>query len=476
MTFYFFDLETSGFSEKYDRIMQFGGQRTDLDLKPIGKPDNILIKLSDDILPQPEAVLVHGITPQKTRQEGISEAEFTKYLSQKVFTPDTIAVGYNNVRFDNKFIRFLFWRNFTDAYEWAWKNGCSTWDLLDVVRMCRALRPDGIKWPFASDGKPSNKLELVASVNKFKHDAHDALGDVKALVELAQLVKHKQPKLFEYLLKVRSKDRVAPIVNSGQPFIYTSGRYPSEWQKTTVVATLSGVPERDAAFVYDLRIDPDELKGFGPAELAERWLARGEDVPYFPIKKLVFNRCPAVVADLRVLDKASQKRLGLHMELIENHYQKLAKQPDLGERMIRAMELADKNRQPKLVLDIASVDGALYEGFVNDADKIKMGAVRAADAETIVGFEPGFNDERLNLLLPLYKGRNFPASLNPDEKKIWQEYKKARLESRAEEYQEKISELSASAGLTKPAKHLLTDLADWGRSVQSATAEPAART
>ncbi len=475
--------------------MQFGGQRTDLDLKPIGKPDNILVKLTDDILPQPEAVLVHGITPQKTRTSGMSEAEFAKYLSGEVFTPDTIAVGYNNVRFDNKFIRFLFWRNFTDAYEWAWKNGCSTWDFLDVVRTCRALRPDGIKWPFASDGKPSNKLELLASVNKFKHDAHDALGDVKALVELARLIKSEQPKLFDYLLKLRSKDKVAPIVNSGQPFIYTSGRYPSEWQKTTVVAALSGVPERDAAFVYDLRIDPDQYKNASPEDLLKMWTYRpprnmqpsgvqgaGEqagavhDAGYFPIKQLVFNRCPAVVADLRVLDKASQKRLGLHMEVINNHFKKLAKQPDLGERMVRAMELSDKKRQPKLVLDIASVDGALYEGFVNDADKIKMGAVRAADAETIADFEPGFSDERLNLLLPLYKGRNFPASLSADETKIWQDYKKARLDSRASQYQAKISELSASAGLSKPAKHLLTDLADWGQFVQTAGVGSVART
>ena len=144
MTFYFFDLETSGFSARDDRIMQFAGQRTDMDLEPIGEPDNILVKISADVLPQPEAVLVHGITPQQTLSEGISEAELTKYLTSQVFTRDTIAVGYNNIRFDNDFIRFTFWRNFNDSYEWCWKDGCSTWDLLDVVRITRALRPEGI--------------------------------------------------------------------------------------------------------------------------------------------------------------------------------------------------------------------------------------------------------------------------------------------------------------------------------------------
>ena len=101
MTFYFFDLETSGFRAREDRIVQFAGQRTDMDLNPMGKPDNLLIKLSDDILPQPDAVLVHGITPQKTKAEGISEAELCKYLTNQVFVEDTVAVGYNNIRFDN---------------------------------------------------------------------------------------------------------------------------------------------------------------------------------------------------------------------------------------------------------------------------------------------------------------------------------------------------------------------------------------
>jgi exodeoxyribonuclease-1 len=229
MTFYFFDLETSGFSPKNDRIMQFAGQRTDTDLNPLGEPDNILIKITPDILPQPDAVLIHGITPQKTLVEGITEPELAKYLTSQVFTKDTIAVGYNNIRFDNDFIRFMFWRNFTDAYEWCWKDGCSTWDLLDVVRMTRALRPEGIKWPFASDGKPSNKLELLSAINKLDHvDAHDALSDVRATIALAKLLKTKQPKLFNYLLEHRDKKKIAPLITSGKPVVYTSGRYPSE--------------------------------------------------------------------------------------------------------------------------------------------------------------------------------------------------------------------------------------------------------
>ena len=44
-TFFFYDLETSGFSPRDDRIMQFAGQRTDLELNPIGDPINILVMM-----------------------------------------------------------------------------------------------------------------------------------------------------------------------------------------------------------------------------------------------------------------------------------------------------------------------------------------------------------------------------------------------------------------------------------------------
>ena len=157
-TFFFYDLETSGFSARDDRIMQFAGQRTAMDLTPIGEPVNILVKLTDDILPSPDAIMVTGITPQATLGDGYSEKEFCDILMSDVFTPGTIAVGFNNVRFDDEFIRHTLWRNFFDPYAWAWSDNRSRWDMLDVVRMTRALRPDGITWPVDGDGKAVNKL------------------------------------------------------------------------------------------------------------------------------------------------------------------------------------------------------------------------------------------------------------------------------------------------------------------------------
>src|SRR5579884_1460935 len=189
-SFFFYDLETSGFSPRGARIMQFAGQRTDMELNPVGDPVDFFIKLTPDVLPQPDAVLITGITPQQTLADGIGEAEFLQIFYKKICQPGTIFLGFNSVRFDDEFMRFLHYRNFYDAYEWHWKDNNSRWDLLDVVRMTRALRPEGIEWPFAPDGKPTNRLEFLSAINKLDHaHAHDALSDVYATIAMARLIK-----------------------------------------------------------------------------------------------------------------------------------------------------------------------------------------------------------------------------------------------------------------------------------------------
>jgi exodeoxyribonuclease-1 len=467
-TFYFYDLETSGFSGRNDRIMQFAGQRTDKDLNPIGEPDNIYIKMTADILPQPEAVLVHGITPQKTLAEGITEAEFAKYLTSQVSVPDTILVGYNNIRFDNDFIRFTLWRNFHDAYEWSWKNGCGTWDLLDVTRMTRALRPEGIKWPFAPDGKPSNKLEYITSVNGLDHaDAHDALSDVMACLALARLLKQKQPKLFEYLLNNRSKDKIAPLVNAGRPLVYTSGRYPSEFNKTTVAVIVTQKDDKSGALMYDLRIDPDEFRDLPAAELAARWSARGEDVPYFPVKTVGYNKCPAM-APFEVLEKDDgYAKLQLHKELVLNHLQKLKKADGFGAKLLEALEIMWPKRQAGLVDDPLKVDGQLYDGFLPDGDRAKMSVIRTAKAEELSNLNLDFKDGRLKLLLPLYKARNFQTNLNDQERQEWEFFRRQKLvaSGQMERFFGRLEEIAKTPGIDDQKRYLLEELNLYAQTV-----------
>jgi exodeoxyribonuclease I len=479
-SFFFYDLETSGFNPKTARIMQFAGQRTDMELKAVGEPVNVLIKLTPEILPEPDAILVTGITPQATLQDGVTEAEFLKLFHEQVATPDTIFVGFNSVRFDDEFMRYLQYRNFYDAYEWQWQDGRSRWDLLDVVRMTRALRPDGIKWPFASDGQPTNRLEFLTAVNKLDHsNAHDALSDVLATIAVTRLIKTKQPKLFDFLLTMRDKRTVAKLVTSGEPFVYTSGKYPSEFEKTTVATMLMEHPHtQGAALVYDLRQDPTPFLKMDVAALLQAWRwTKDPEAVRLPVKTLKYNRCPAV-APLGVAgDTATQQRLGLTLEAIGKHRALLRQhQAAFTDKLRQALDQLDAEqvkRQASLVDNQLTVDARLYDGFISPADKPVMSAARAAKpAELDEGLASSFKDERLKSLLPLYKARNYPLALDADERLAWEAFCRQQLfeggpASRLAKYFKRLEELAAGK-LTDNQQYLLEELRLYGQSIMPA--------
>jgi exodeoxyribonuclease-1 len=471
-TLYFYDLETTGISAKNGRIMQFAGQRTDLSLKPIGEPDNILIKLTDDILPEPDAVLITGITPQSTFADGLTEAEFLRIFAATIAVPGTIFTGFNSVRFDDEFMRYTQYRNFYDPYEWVWKDDRSRWDLLDVVRMTRALRPEGINWPFAPDGKPANRLELLTKLNKLDHEnAHDALSDVYATIAVARLIYNKQQKLFEYLLGMRDKKKIQELVCAEQPFVYSSGKYPSAYEKTTVAVSLGNHPDKQGVLVFDLRHDPAELAGKTPAELVAWWTDYkiADETKRFPVKTLQFNRCPAV-APLGVLDESSQERLKIDLKKIEEHFKALKKYPDLRKNLLAAVDLMNKKRQATFLADPQDVDGQLYDGFIEGGDKTAMSVVRAASKDEIASLDIGFKDPRLTGLLPLYKARNFRGQLSTDELEQWETFRRHRLlngggNSKAARYFARLAELAERPNLSPQDQFLLEELQLYGQSV-----------
>lgn len=447
--------------------MQFAGQRTDMDLKPIGEPVNVLVALSEEVLPEPQAILITGITPQKTLDEGYSEADFLKLLSEQVLLPGTIMVGFNNIRFDDEFMRYTLYRNFYDPYEWAWQDDRGRWDLLDVVRMTRALRPEGIQWPVKEGGKPVNSLEEIAAANGFDHKrAHDAQSDVEVLIDTARLLKSTQPKLFDYLLKMRSKNEIAKLVNldNPQPFVYTSGRYPISLGHTTVAYPIAPGDKPGSVIVYNLRHDSTEWDKMSVKELKDIRFADYEKrqiegfVP-LPAKVLSYNKCPAV-APLGVLDKQAQERVKIDLELVQQNLARL-----------RRSGLANKLREVLANGEFAKqtdVDAQLYDGFAPESDKPKMNAVRNASANDLADFNPNFADERLAKLLVRYKARNFPKSLSEDERAKWEAYRTERLAHDLPKYSQALAQLAAQAKTTD-SHFILQELQLWAESIAPVT-------
>ncbi|MEK7620879.1 MAG: exodeoxyribonuclease I [Patescibacteria group bacterium] len=459
-TFFFYDLETSGLSSRYQRVMQFAGQRTDQNLNPIGDPVDFLVRLPEDILPEPQATMITGTTPQKTIEEGISEPEFCKMLINEIFTPNTIAVGFNNVRFDDEFLRHTLWRNFYDPYEWAWSDGRSRWDILDLVRMTRALRPQGIKWPVDDEGGPTNRLELLSKENNLTHlHAHDALSDVEATIQIAKLIKQKQPKLFDFLLQLRDKKQAAKVVNleDPKPFVYSSGRFGKANDFTTIALPIAPGMTPGTVLVYDLRFDPKDFSKLSQKDIRAKLFASWEDrkkdgFQPIPVKELAYNKCPAV-APLGGMDDKACERLALSRKSIEQNFK------NLGKDFTDKVSAAFAEREPYAGSD--DVEGKLYDGFINDRDKVRIQVVRNASEKDLVDFHPEFADERLDELLLRYKARNYPRALSADEQSIWQEYRHKKFTAQAPKYIQSLSDLMKINQADEEKAFLLQELQLW---------------
>ena len=446
-SFYWYDYETFGIHPALDRPAQFAGLRTDLDLNPIGDELLIYNQLTDDYLPDPEAALITSIGPSIVQQQGLPEYQFIARIKSQLSQAGTCNIGYNSIRFDDEFTRNTLFRNFYDAYEHEWRSGNSRWDLLDIVRLTRALRPEGIQWPVNPDGSASNKLEDITRQNGLSHEqAHDALSDVLATIAVAKLIKQHQPKLFQYAFSHRDKASVAAALNvrDKNPVLHVSGMIPGIYGHTAMVMPLAPHPtNKNGVIVLDLREDPALLERMPPEEIAKRIFTPAQDLKKnesrLAIKTIHINRAPVVVP-LTTLDSDSAARLKIDKENSLAHRDKVLDYHDLPERLILAM-------QPATLPGVSNVDSSLYSGgFFSSADKRRFSAIRAASGPELSTFNETFDDARIEEMLFRYRGRNFPDTLDDGDKSRWAEHCVAALtstdqleNSRLEIYSSKLS-------------------------------------
>ncbi|WP_168403923.1 exodeoxyribonuclease I [Erwinia amylovora] len=423
-TFLFHDYETFGKSPSLDRPAQFAAIRTDMDFNLIGEPEVFYCRPADDYLPQPEAVMITGITPQIARQRGLSEAEFTARIHLLFSAANTCVVGYNNVRFDDEVSRNLFYRNFYDPYAWSWQHGNSRWDLLDVMRACYALRPDGITWPENDDGFPSFRLEHLTKANGVAHEnAHDAMSDVYATIAMAKLVKEKQPRLYDFLFSHRNKQNITTLIDIPQmkPLVHISGMFGAARGNASWIAPLAWHPDnRNALITCDLNADMASLLELDADALRARLYTRRDELngaSPVPLKLVHINKCP-VVAPANTLRPEDAERIGIDRQRCRDNLTLLRQHPEVREKVVTLFAEAP----PFTPSD--DVDSQIYNGFFSDADRNAMNIVRQTAAENLPALDLTFNDARIEKLLFRFRARNFPGTLDDKEQQRWLQHRR----------------------------------------------------
>lgn len=455
-TFLFHDYETFGKSPALDRPAQFAGIRTDMDFNIIGEPEVFYCQPADDYLPQPEAVMITGITPQMAKARGVNEAEFARRIHALFTVENTCVVGYNNVRFDDEVTRNIFYRNFYDPYAWSWQNGNSRWDLLDVMRACYALRPEGINWPENEDGLPGFKLEHLTKANGVEHSqAHDAMSDVYATIAMAKLVKEKQPKLFDFLFSHRTKQKINTLIDIPQmkPLTHISGMFGAHRGNTSWIAPLAWHPEnRNALIVCDLAGDISPLLELDADALRERLYTPRQELGSLaavPIKLLHINKCP-VVAPANTLRPEDAARLGIDRQRCLDNLALLRQHTEVREKVVALYADAEPFTPSE------DVDAQIYNGFFSDADKSAMNIILQTAPANLPALDLTFNDGRIAQLLFRYRARNFPGTLDDSEQQRWLQHRREALNS--ERIESFLLELESLANLHDGDKEKMAQL------------------
>jgi exodeoxyribonuclease I len=434
---YWHDYEAFGADARRDRASQFAGVRTDLELNEIAEPLVIYCKPALDYLPHPQACLVTGITPQLASARGVPEAEFIRRIHEQFSQPETCVAGYNNIRYDDELSRQLFYRNFYDAYEREWKHGNSRWDMIDVVRLWHAVRPEGLQWPRRADGLPSFRLEDLTTANELEHEsAHDALSDVRATIALARLLKKLQPKLFEFAFNLRFKHSAARQLDvvSRKPLLHVSSWYGSRRACVAPVMPLTPLAaDPNAILVYDLSIDPEPWLDLNEADLRtaafRRSASNSDGSARLPVMTVYCNRCP-VIAPLATITAERLTQLDYDLLKIRRNWHLIQNNPQFIARLRAAMTI-DRS---SVTSEVAACDPdfMLYSGgFFSDSDKRLMLRIRSMSvvdlslhADEVLR---GCQDGRLREMLFRYRARNYGSLLNAQERSRWLEFCRARL-------------------------------------------------
>ncbi|MGN7916917.1 exodeoxyribonuclease I [Lysobacter sp. 22409] len=474
-SFLFYDLETFGADPRTTRIAQFAAIRTDADLNPVDEPISVFVKPADDLLPSPVATLITGIAPQDALRDGVSEAEIFALISDEMSRPETCSAGYNSLRFDDEFVRYGLFRNFYDPYEREWRGGNTRWDLLDVMRLAHALRPEGVVWPQREDGTTSFKLEHLAEANGVREgDAHEALSDVRALIGIARKFKTAQPKLWEYALRLRDKRFAATLLDTiaMTPALHVSQRYPASRLCAAPVIPLARHPRIDnRVLVFDLIQDPAALLRLAPDEIADRLYTPTADLPEgeerVALKEVHLNRCPALIA-WNHLRPADFERLSIDPAQVEYRAAQIREAgPELVEK-VRRVYANDRAREP------SDVDASLYDAFIGDGDKRLFRQVRTTPPPALAQAAFDFRDARLPELLFRYRARNWPQTLDAHERERWDDYRRHRLYDEAglseysfERFHAELAQTRALAGADGGKQALLDRLEAWARDIDA---------
>ena len=335
MNYVFYDFETSGNNKDFDQILQIGAVFIDESFQ-IKDKINISCRLRKNIIPAPEALLINKISIEQLQSNKISHYNLVEQLRQKFeeWSPACF-VGFNSIGFDEDVLRQGLFQSFNFPYLTSAK-GNTRLDILKLARAVSAFAPNSIAVPLGKDNKPSFKLENLTKVNQVTHDnAHDAMGDVVATLELAKKIRSKASDIWDSLLIYKKGDDIGKFFFNEDFVCYQDLIFGKLYNFAATFVCFHPTYGKSWLCAFDLKHDPRLLFDLGFSELKQALFSTPTK-----IRQISLNKMPVVLSkeNFSVLD--DYKEIGMEeilkrAKLVKDNHDFSSKVHDIFEEKAR---------------------------------------------------------------------------------------------------------------------------------------------
>ena len=402
----FYDFETCSSNVSYGQIIQAAAVLVNDNLEELDRYEG-RCKLNPGVVPEAMALLVNRTTPKMLKETNLSHYQMVRQMVDKFKEwKNSIFIGWNNINFDQEFFRRTLFKNLEYPYLTN-TNGNEAGDLFSLARACHLYYPNSLKTPISDKKNPVFKLEKLAPMNGIKHDdAHSAMGDVLATIEIAKLLSKKAPNVWKASLMTTNKDKSFQLIKEEQlfctDFFYYGKSVPF------VLTFVCQHPQWGYPMCFDLKTDPSYYFNLSIQELKKE-LDKKPKV----IRTIKHKKHPIIMNPSYGMNFNSYKQLGI--KKLKERAKLVRENKEFGKKVAMILDESAREKQElDSQLDIYPEE-SIYKKFALEHDNKVMPEFHKADWKDKFSVLKKFKDERMQ-----YFGRKIlyeesPQSLPKEE-------------------------------------------------------------
>jgi len=385
------DIETDSAQTDWATIIEIGGILLDENFKEIER-FSARCRLPQDRVPSATALCINKSNVDLLTKGNLSHYEMLTQVEQKFreWSPATF-LGYSSINFDDEVIRKEFFKSLRKPYLTN-TEGNVRHDALNIVRAAFAIDDDVLKTELNPKGNKSMKLESLARLNGFESaGAHSALFDTELTVKVLDLIKQKQPTLWQEYFKTSSKVIVENMVK--QEKFFTLNEYFFGISRLYLCAPLH--PNACMHPVYkwgqsvDLRFDIETIQKLSYEDLKKEM----KKSPKF-LRTIRSNKAPII------LDQSYGMKVQPYSKLDPNIINKRAELVKTNEKFSIDIcnilrEVAEEKMETSSQEDIEPEESIYSGGFTSAKDQALFPEFHTGDWKEKFALLDKFEDQRL---------------------------------------------------------------------------------